>query len=172
MAQLNDLVKAYIDALDVGVLVILKGPGCMSGVCPGPDRDAIDTIWFARPQHAELVLAQCPEGWVDLPPAALRDEVVNAAATLGASFRTTAEVEAEAKRAVEQITENVERARIRGELRRVNAEYKAYRQRELSLGKKPVGYGLHMANFTRNLVVLAAKNASIIPVRRPESVSD
>jgi hypothetical protein len=158
MAKRDDLVKAYIGALDAGTLVILTGSGGKSGVCPGPASGQIpfETLWFAKAQHAELVLAQCPEGWADIAPAALRDEVVNAAAALGASFRTAAEVYADAKRTVEQIMENVERARIRGELRKMNADYKLYRQNELSLGRKPVGYGEHLTSFTRSLVVLAA----------------
>gem|GEM_PF-4837469 len=91
MAKRDDLVKSYVAALDACTVVILAGPGCMSGVCRGPSPGQIpfETLWFAKAQHAELVLAQCPDGWVDLPPAALRDQVVNAAAALGARFQTS-----------------------------------------------------------------------------------
>lgn len=155
------LVKAYIGALDACTLVILAGPDGLSGVCPGPATEPpFDTLWFAKQQHAELVLAQCPEGWCSLSPAVLRDEVVNAAASLGASFRTTAEVEVDASNAVEEIIMQVENRRQNGDLAKVNRDYKAYRQAQVARGQKAVSYSTHLATFTRSLVVLAAQNAN------------
>ena len=160
MAKRDDLVKAYIAALDACTLVIMAGPDGMSGVCLGPASDPFDTLWFAKQQHAELVLAQCSEGWVDLSPAALRDEVINAAAALGAPFRTTAEVEVDASKAVAEIVEQVENRRQAGDLARVNRDYKIYRQAQIARGQKAVSYSTHLATFTRSLVVLAAQNAN------------
>lgn len=158
------LVKAYIDALDLAAVLILAAPGgrpAKIGTEPAPDLELFDTFWFAKPQHVELVLAQCPDGLVDRSAAELRDQVINAAAALGASWRTTVEVDADADLAVEQIVENVERERIKGGLRQVNAGYKTYRHCELSAGKKPIGYGDYLVNFTRDIVVLAARNQVI-----------
>lgn len=141
------------------MLVILAGPDGMSGICLGPaDGPTLETLWFSKPQHAEIVFAQCPEGWVDCTAAELLDTVVNTAATLGASFRTTAEVEAEAASAVAEITAKVEEMRRSGDLAKVNATYKAYRVSQSAKGEKAIPYSAHLAAFTRSLVVLAAQN--------------
>lgn len=164
MAKRDDLLKAYTAALDACTLVILPGPNGMSGVCLGPaaDETPVETLWFAKQQHAELVLAQCPEGWVDITPAALRDEVVNAAATLGARFRTTMEIHIEASKVVAEIIEQVENRRQNGGLAKVNRDYKIYRQAQIARGQKAITYSDHLAAFTRSLVVLAAQNVNAL----------
>lgn len=156
-----DLIQAFVAALPIQAIVVLAGPSGMSGVCLGPPGDDVpfETFWFAKKQHAELVLAQCPEGWCALMPAALRDEVINAAAALGAAFRTAAEVEADASKAVEEIIMQVENRRQNGDLAKVNRDYKIYRQAQVARGLKAVSYSTHLATFTRSLVVLAAQNA-------------
>lgn len=156
------LVRAYIGALDACTLVILAGPDGMCGICAGPSDDPLETFWFPKLQHAEMVLAQCPEGWVDIAPAALRDEAVNAAAALGARFRTTAEVEVEAAKVVAEIIEQVETRRQNGGLAKVNRDYKTYRHAQIACGQKAVPYSTFLSNFTRSLVVLAAKNANAL----------
>lgn len=164
MAKLDDLVKVYIDALDACTLLILAGPDGMSGVCigPAPAENPLETLWFSKLQHAEMVLAQCPEGWVAIPPAALRDEVVNAAAVLGAPFRTAAEVEIEASKVVAEIIAQVETRRQNGGLAKVNRDYKIYRQTQIARGLKAISYSEHLAACTRSLVVLAAQNAGTL----------
>jgi hypothetical protein len=42
----------------------------------------------------------------------------------------------------------------------VNASYKAYRKAKLANNEPAISYSAHLANFTRNLVVLAAQNAN------------
>jgi len=171
----DQLVAAYIGSLDIRSVVIFAGPGGEPGQIggnPAPNLAPFDTLWFAKSQHAELVLSRCPVGLVERTGAALRDEIINIAALLGASWKTGAEIEADASYAVAQIVENVERARIRGELRKMNADYKLYRQQQILLGKKPIGYGEHLTNFTRKLVVLAATSANALCSRQVESVSE
>jgi len=162
MAKRDELVKAYIGALDAGVVSILVDHDDKSGLCVGPvpNENPFDALWFAKPQHAELVMAQCPEGWVDLTPAALRDEVVNAAAALGAKFRTAEEVRADAEKVVEEMVEKVEVMRQSGQLTKVNRDYKIYRQAQVALGRKAVPYQCHLDAFTRSLVVLAAQKSN------------
>ncbi len=99
MAKREALVKAYMGALQARAVLVLAAPGGLSAkVSPDPDPqlELFDALWFAKPQHAELVLSQCPEGVVECSAARLRDEVINIAAALGASWLTTAELEASA----------------------------------------------------------------------------
>jgi hypothetical protein len=161
MGKHDDLVKVYVDALDrTCSLAIVAGPDETAGICPGPAAEAVvETLWFSKPQHAEMVLAQCPEGWAKLSPAALRDEAINAAAALGARFRTAAEILAEASNVVEEIIVQVENRRQNGDLARVNRDYKVYRQTQVARGEKAVSYSAFLASFTRSLVLLAAKNS-------------
>jgi hypothetical protein len=163
MSRRDALVKAYIGALDIQGVTILAGPGGLSakvGMDIAPDLYPFDTLWFAKSQHAELVLAQCPDGWTNIRPEELRDHVVNAAAVLGASFRTATEVEADAADAVAEIIAQVETMRQSGGLTKVNRDYKIYRQTQIARGQRAVSYTEHLDAFTRSLVVLAAQNSA------------
>lgn len=162
------LAKAYVRALPVCSVVILAsedGRSAKASLDPEPDNapfSLFDTLWFAKSQYAELVLAQCPEGWCGRAPAALRDEIVNAAAALGASFKTSAEIEADASNAVAEIIERVDAMRQSGGLAKVNAGYKCYRKAQVAAGQKAVSYQAHLDAFTLSLVRLAAQNAAAV----------
>jgi len=158
----GDLIQAYINALPLrAILIYADKSGLSAKAALEPDPlDLFDTLWFSKLDHAELVLSQCPEGWVDLPPTALRDEVINAAAALGASFRTAAEIETEASKEVEEIIKRVEVMRLSGLLTKVNRDYKIYRQTQVARGLKAVPYQAHLDAFTLSLVKIAAESAS------------
>jgi hypothetical protein len=161
MANRQALVKAYINALDARALLIYAGAGGGAGtisLSENNNLELFDTLWFAKAAHAELVLMNCPQSST-LPPASLRDEVINIAATLGASWRTTTELEADASNAVAEIIECVEAMRQSGGLAQVNAQYKIYRQAQVAKGQKAIPYSEHLFAFTMSLVILAARNA-------------
>lgn len=163
MGKRDALVKAYIEALDLCPVVILAGPDVTKiALAPEAEFGVFDTLWFAKSQHAELVLAQCPESWCERAPAVLRDEIVNAAAALGASFKTSAEIEADASNAVAEIIERVDAMRQSGGLAKVNAGYKCYRKAQVAAGRKAVSYQAHLDAFTLSLVRLAAQSAAAV----------
>ncbi|MCC8963748.1 hypothetical protein H8A95_15870 [Bradyrhizobium sp. Pear76] len=154
-------------------MLIHAGPnGCPALIGLEQQRkfDLFDAFWFAKPQHAELVLmrvqsdfrdigAERPQGWVDLPVRQVRDRLVNAAAELGARWRTLAVVKADAERAVDEVLVHVEKSRQEGRLKDVNARYKIHREQQAAKGEKSIPYSAYLADFTRQLVVLAATNA-------------
>lgn len=178
-----ELVKAYLDALEIRPVVVLAVDGKQpSRLAFEPDRRlvTVETFWFAKAAHAELVMSHARDdlaaigalrdhGWIEMSGAELRDTVANIAGYLGAPYSHFSSVVADAENAVDRILVNVEQARFEGRLKSVNAEYKAYRQRQLAAGQKAIGYGEHLAKFTASLVLLAAKNANAVDLRRPES---
>lgn len=129
-----ELVAAYVEALGLTAL------------------PAAPDIWFSKAAHAELVAAQCG-------PQATRDDVVNAAAMLGARWRLMPEIEQAASNAVAEIIASVDHQRRKGGLAQVNAAYKIYRQHQVAKGEKVMPYAAHLATFTRSLVTLAAASA-------------
>lgn len=162
MGKRDALVEAYLGALDARAVLIQAAPNgqpARISTEADPQFNLFAVLWFSKSAHAELVLAQCPAGWVDVAPAALRDEVINAAAALGAPWRTTEEVRVEASIAVAEIIASVEASRQSGGLAQVNASYKIYRQQQVAKGEKAMPYSAHLQAFTRSLVVLAAQNA-------------
>lgn len=181
MAKREVLVEAYIGALDIRALVILAVDGRQpTKISFKPDKSLveIDSLWFSKPQHAELVLSHCwgdlaaigatrSEGWIDMPAREVRDTLANVAGYLGASFRTFEQVRRDAETAVTVIEHNVEKSRREGGLAKVNAEYKAYRIAQQAKGLKAAPYSAHLADFTRSLVILAAKNANAGRIQSP-----
>ncbi|MCC8945980.1 hypothetical protein H8A97_12945 [Bradyrhizobium sp. Arg62] len=182
-ARRADLVQAYTAALETAPLLVLA----VAGKQPSriayqsvKNLDIVETYWFAKVQHVELVVHRCrddladigalrSDGWIDLPAVEVCEVVTRNARLLGAPIRSMDQVRGEAEKAVERIVANVEMARIQGKLRTVNAEYKAYRQRELAANRKPISYSAHLAQFTLSLVLLAAQNANAAPLARPKS---
>jgi hypothetical protein len=168
----DSLVQAYLAALEIRALMVFAVDGKQpSKISTDQEKNVVlvDALWFAKPQHAELVLSHTltdleaigatrPEGWIDMPGREVRDTLANVAGYLGASFRSANEVSRDAQNAVARITRDVEEARRKGELKQVNAEYKLYRQRQAQRGEKAIPYSAHLANFTRGLVILAAQN--------------
>jgi hypothetical protein len=176
MAKIADFVKAYIGAVGARSVVIRAGPTeCCATFSLSDDSnlDILDALWFSKAAHAELVVMNChddflalgaerPDGVIGLSARAVRDHVINVAAGLGASWRTIAEMKADALIAVEEIIEHVEHQRRIGGLAKVNASYKIYRQAQTAKGEKAVPYASHLGAFTMSLVVLAAQNAKAI----------
>ena len=103
---------------------------------------------------------QCPGGPIARAPAVVRDDVVNAAALLGACWQTTSDIQAQASNAVDEIIARVEGWRQSGGLAKVNAAYKTYRQNQIAKGESAITYTAHVEAFTRSLVVLAAQNSA------------
>jgi hypothetical protein len=159
MGKRCDLVKAYIEALGLCPVMVLSGSNVAKiATGPEPDFDVFDTLWFGKPQHAELVLMHLPKR-SGPGAAALLESVVNTAAILGAKWQTGAEIEAQASNAVEEIVARVEGWRLSGGLAKVNAAYKIYRQNQIAKGEAAITYTAHIEAFTRSLVVLAAQNS-------------
>lgn len=157
------LVKDYISSLDIHPLAIIAGAGGSGALIVRtlpPGLTPFDILWFSRELHADLVMANCPAGPEDRPAALLRDDIVNTAAALGAPFRTTHEIEADAEKAVAGIIGQIETWRQNGGLAKVNRDYKTYRQTQMARGQKAVPYSTHLASFARSLVVLAAQNSA------------
>lgn len=166
MGKLDDLISAYVDALPIRPVVISAerdGKAARLGI--GMVPEIFDALWFPKPQHAELVAMNCagdfhalgavtPEGFIDLAPSVVRDHVVNAAAMLGAIWRTDLEVRHDASFEVEKVIMAIEVSRRTGGLQDVNKAYKAQRL----AGQTKISYAAHLAAFTRSLVMMAAKN--------------
>lgn len=186
MAKRPELVKAYLEALEIRPIMVLAVQGHRPSRLasePVKNLDIFDALYFAKAQHAELVLSHVsddlasigtlrPDGWIDMEARELRDTVANVAGYLGARFRSFAEVQRDAEIAVDRILANVEQARFEGRLKSVNADYKVYRQRQLSAGQKAITYTEHVTNFTLSLVILAAKNANAAGLRSAESFAE
>src|SRR5579864_1559748 len=165
MAKRDELVRAYVEALEIRPLIVLSVPGGQpSKISPSPEKklQQVDALWFAKPQHAELVHAHAmrdlesigalrPHGWIDLQGREVRDTLANVAAYLGASFRSMAEVQRDAGAAVERVLVSVENARKSGALAQVNASYKAYRTAQLARNEPAIPYSAHLAKFTLGL---------------------
>ncbi len=128
-----ELVAAYIDALE------------LKTVPAAPD------IWFAKASHAELVGLQCG-------PAATRDDVVNVAAALGATWQTTAQIDGDAERMIVEIEQRVELLNKSGGLRSLNVSYKNYRQKMISACEPAVTYGQCLTRFKIRIAHLVARN--------------
>lgn len=167
------LVAAYLEALDAKALLIHACPGGQPAKLSFDDDRKLDltgAFWFSKQQHAELVLMRArgdleaigalrPQGWVDLPAREVSDAVVNAAAQLGASWRSAKRVQADAEAEVDRILIHVEEQRKSGGLAQVNTAYKVYRNRQLEAGQKAVPYSAHLFDFKCSLVTLAARNS-------------
>jgi hypothetical protein len=64
----------------------------------------------------------------------LRDAIVRTARYLGASISSRGEIERKAEIALDKTVASVEASGVSGALAKVNAEYKACRQRQISRG--------------------------------------
>lgn len=178
----TELVAAYIGALGMSAIRVMVGK---SGVAPSRieiqpttepvQRDEPDvtfeTFWFAKAQHAELVIMNCrddlrtlgaegADGWVQLSAATLRDYVVNVAAGLGARWRTTAEIGASAEGAIDELERHVEALNKSGGLGPLNARYKAYRLAMQKTGEAAINYSAYLQVFKVRVVALVGKNVA------------
>jgi len=175
MAPRDDLIEAYVGALQARAILVLTLPaGLPAKLSFEPDKslDQFAALWFGKPAHAELVMARCladiksvgamcPQGWIDLPAIEVRDALINVSGMLGAVWRTEHQLQREAEEAVEEVVARVEASRQNGGLADVNRSYKIYRQTQMRKGEKAVPYSAHLRAFTKSLVVLAAENATL-----------
>jgi hypothetical protein len=100
-----------------------------------------------------LVLATIsPDGLSGKPAAALADAIERTAATLGAPYQTPDELRRAAEQAVAEITARVRIANQQGLMKRVNAEYRAYRQGQIEKREPAVPYSAYIERFTADLV--------------------
>jgi hypothetical protein len=129
-------VKAYIEALGF------------------VECDAAPGTWFEKAEHCEIVIAACHS---EYPQGFGRTEVINAAALLGARWRTTEQLHRDAEIEVEHLLADIEAKRQAGGLKKVNAEYKSYRIAQLSRSEPAVPYSTYFANFVRTVIRLAAQ---------------
>jgi hypothetical protein len=169
--NLDSLIDSYIAALPITPIAIIGSPDRrLSKLGIMRTAEAFDALWFPKNHHAELVAMTCladfetigalrPDGFVDLHVNTVRDFVIDAAATLGASWRTDAEVRHDASFQVEKIIMHVEVGRRTGQLTEVNQSYKAQRLAAKDAGRKMCSYASHLAAFTRSLVMMAAQNS-------------
>jgi hypothetical protein len=179
------LVRVYVDALQGRAIYVHGALPCVShfGFEPfrkkgltksatlAPARTSlVAKLWFARPAHAELVALRCGQdfnatgamrdnGWVNLPPGEVLEKVKNVAALLGAKWQTQGAIERDAEQVVADIVRRVKEARMDGEMKQVNAEYRRYRLAQIEQGEPAIPYSAHIANFTRSLVICAAEKS-------------
>lgn len=173
----SELVAAYIGALGLSAIRVLGERGqCWIELEPEAlpevaDDTSIERFWFAKAQHAELVLMNCSDdfrnmgaigtdGGLDLSITVVRDHVVNVASGLGAEWRTTAEVFKNAEEVAGEIEKNVEALNKTGALRPLNARYKAYRFAMMGSGKSAINYSAYLQFFKLRVAKLIGQNVA------------
>jgi hypothetical protein len=125
----------------------------------GP-RVMFDTLWFSKASHAELVLAACPQGRIDLSASEVRDQLTGIAASLGAEWRSTAQIIESAEKAVEEIEQHVKALNASGGLAPLNAGYKKYRLAMQATGEPAMNYAAHLLSFKLKMAKLIAENVA------------
>ena len=129
--------------------------------------------WF-WPTHADLIVNECRSelrrdglvsdgGWIDLEADALADRLYAVAARFGATWITTEDLMRDAEANVAFVLQMIDALNQSGGLKELNRSYKAYRQKSITAGRGAARYHVYLANFTTEIVRLAAINA------RPES---
>src|SRR5262245_18180713 len=122
MGKRDELVGAYLGALEVRpVMILAPAGGRPARIAAEPDArlELIDALYFAKPQHAELVLSRTlddlkdvgalrAQGWIDMPARDVRNMVANVTGYLGASFQSETEVRRNAEITVDRIIARVE----------------------------------------------------------------
>jgi hypothetical protein len=173
MPSTAPLCKVYVDAL-CGRAIYVHG-GLFDRVAHFGFEDIgkkglVAKLWFARPAHAELVALRCvqdfkavramrPSGWIDMAPSGVVEKIKTTAALLGARWQTQEQIEADAEKVVVEVVAKVEAMRQNGGIQVVNINYKAYRLLQIQKGEPVISYSAHLADFTRSLVIKAAKES-------------
>lgn len=181
MARRNpklELIHQYLSAAGV---VSVRIPEIFSGH-PGtigisfefpPDSPAVisgdktEVLWFGRRDHAEMVLSEALEaigapavGQTELPAEVVRDHLVNAAASLGAPWHTTAEIMAAAERAVDEVERYVVALNASGGLKQINAAYKKYRASMQATKEPAISYSAYLQSYKVRIIRIVAQNAA------------
>jgi hypothetical protein len=151
------LIEAYIAELPLTAVAIVcssEGRRCRIHTEgePGPG-EAIEHRLYFKPSHAELVLSTIDlEGWTDEPPATVVALIEHAAATLGARYQTHDELRRAAEEVVAEVQARVDAGRQNGDLKRVNRQYKLYRQQQIAKAEKAMPYAKFLERFTASIV--------------------
>jgi hypothetical protein len=151
------LVETYISGLALAEVAIV-GAGRRCRIHTDGDGDLapgepVAHRYFFKPSHVDLLLSTIgPEGMSGRPAAALAELVVQAAASIGASFRTPGELQAEAERQVAEITARIRMANQQGGLKQINAQYKRYRQAQIARAEKALPYSAFIEPFIMTMV--------------------
>lgn len=174
-----ELQLTYIDALGLSAIkvVIGKKAETPSRLVLEIEPDLVErdgpevmfwTFWFAKAQHAELVIMNClddlrvvgaeHDGIIDLSARTVRDYVVNVAGGLGAGWRTTAQIVESAEEAIDEVEKNVEALNKSGALRPLNARYKAYRFAMMAAGHPAINYSAYLQVFKLRVAKLIGQN--------------
>ncbi len=106
--------------------------------------------------HADLVLSAC-DLEADMSPSALLEVITSTATRLGATWHTDEEARAVAAEAVKAIVDKVEAARQAGGLKKVNADYKAYRQQQVAKAERAIPYSACLRRYATRMVEEVAK---------------
>jgi hypothetical protein len=166
------LVRAYQKALGLSSIYILGGPnglakiGSTSNLATVRRSAALGgaTIaairWCASERHARFIISNVrgilrQHGRSITPPdaAGLIDEV---AAELGITLETDAELQTRAASAVHAVELELRTMLRNGQMKEVNARYRAYRLAQAAEGKKAPAYRLWLANYRAQLIREAA----------------
>jgi hypothetical protein len=177
----TELMLSYVGALGLSAIKVMVGKTGESlsllvleaepALTEQGGPEAFETLWFAKANHAELVMMNClddlgavgaeRDGIIDLPASTVRDYVVNIAAGLGAEWRTTAQIVESAGEAIEEIEKNVEALNKSGALRPLNARYKAYRFAMMAAGEAAINYSAYLQVFKLRVAKLIGQNVAI-----------
>jgi hypothetical protein len=99
---------------------------------------------------------------IDQAPAAVAARLEKAARAIHAPYETEPEIRAAAEIEVDKIVAKVAVMRLNGEMKEVNAKYKAYRLARVSMGQKAKPYSAYLQHFTAGLVRGAAATGRAI----------
>lgn len=178
----TELCLAYIGVLGLSAIKVMAGKSAEmpSRLLLETDPDLVEkdgadvmfeTFWFSKAHHAELVLTNCcedlralgadrPDGWFDLPAATVRDSVVNAAAGLGAGWRTTAQITESANETVGEVERHVAALNTSGGLASFNSAYKSYRLAMQETGEPAMNYAAYLHGFKLKMVRRIGENVA------------
>jgi hypothetical protein len=139
-----DLVDAYLAALPLTLVAVIGAGRCARIETGEPAAgELIQHQYYFKPSHAELVLATIGrDGMTDKPAPALAASIKQAAATLGAPFKTPGELRSAAECRVAAI---VARVKASGRaLKPWNAKYKAYRLAQGAKSEPAIPYAAYI----------------------------
>jgi hypothetical protein len=149
------LVEAYISGLQL-TEVAVAGAGKQCRIRTGGDLapgEPVAQRYFFKSSHVDLLLATIgQDGLSGRSAAALADAIVQAAASIGAPYRSPAQVRKGAELAVAEIVARVRLANQTGDLRQVNRSYKLYRQQQAEKGEMATSYAAYIEPFIMTMV--------------------
>jgi hypothetical protein len=165
-----DLIQTYISGLNLTEIAIVgAGKQCRiktttggrfegtfqtGEIAPG---EPVAHRYFFKSSHVDLLLATIgQDGLSGRSAAALAASIEQAAASIGAVYRSPAEIHKAAELAVAAITERVRIANQSGGMKSINREYRAYRQQQLAKGEMATSYAAFIEPFVATMVKRAA----------------